>query len=139
LESRYALREIEGAIGRDCRRLEDGRRALFRHTLFHRIARNDFRERRDEISVLSASYIATACMASNPKIGIGRAVEIVSEMRRDLVRSVFPYIDLEEADKDIEDSDKPKSYEDYSEYFDELDRIEEEAVSGQNDIISEEE
>lgn len=111
--------------------MEDGRRASFRHTFFHRIARIDFLERRDEVAAISASYIATACMASNPRIGVDRAIEIVSGMRLDLVKSMFPYLDLDR-------EEKPKSYEDYSEYFDELDKLDAEAKTEQNDIISEE-
>ena len=70
-------------------------------------------------------------MASNPRIGVDRAIEIVSGMRLDLVKSMFPYLDLDR-------EEKPKSYEDYSEYFDELDRLDAEAKTEQNDIISEE-
>lgn len=131
MESRYALREIEGAIGRDCGRLEDGRRASFRHTFLHRKSRMDFLERRDEIAFLSTSLAATASLASNPRVDVDRAVELVADSRRALFRSVFPYADAAR-------EERPKDYDDYSEYFDELDRIEKEADTGQNDIISEE-
>ena len=117
MESRYALREIEGAIGYDCRRLEDGRRALFRHTLVHRMARRAFFERRDMMAVMGLSYSALSSFAANPRLDIDASRDVVGGARKSILEIVFPYLDFG-------DDKKPKTYEDYSEYFDELDAIE---------------
>jgi hypothetical protein len=123
LESRYALRELEGAIGYDCRRLEDGRRALFRHTLVHRIARRSFLERRDMMAVMGLSYSSLSSFAANPRLEIDASREVVGGARKALLEIAFPYLDFG-------DDKKPKTYEDYSEYFDELDEIEASKSSG---------
>ena len=130
--SRYALREIEGAIGYDCRRLDDGRRALFRHTFIHNRVRRDFRERRDVMMVLAASYLANSAFASRPDIGLDNAMDVIRESKSALLRSAFPHLRIDEP--------KPESSEDFDRYFDELDEIEAAAkAKGQeNDIIDKE-
>lgn len=115
--SRYALRELEGAIGYDCRRLEDGRRAVFRHTAIHKKARQAFFERRDLLRVLVASYASTASFAANPRFDTDVSIDVVKGGRSDLVKAAFPYLKTKE-------DDATKSYDDYSAYFDELDAIE---------------
>ena len=121
MASRYALRELEGAIGYDCRRLRDGRPALFMHTFLHRRARRDFFERRDLVDYLRMSYMSMSCISSNPRISIDEAIDVVAERRSSFMKAIFPYIDI-----DVNAGKKPKEmkYEDYSEYFDELDRLE---------------
>lgn len=108
---------MEGAIGYDCRRLEDGRRAIFRHTIVHKMARRAFFERRDMIAVMGLSYSALSSFAANPRLEIDSSREIVGGSRNTLLEIAFPYFDF-----GIQD--KPKTYEDYSAYFDELDEIE---------------
>lgn len=117
--SRYALRETEGAIGLDCRRLMDGRAAVFRHTPIHKRSRRDFLERRDTMSVLVSSMTATASICSRPGISLDSAVGMVNGIRTSLIKTVFPYLD-------VDDSSANAKEEDYDAYFDELDRIEEE-------------
>lgn len=130
MESRYALREIEGAIGYDCRTLEDGRRASFRHTLFHRKARRDFFERRDLVMVMQSTYLAMASLSANMRVDLDAARSIAASNRRALVRAAFPYMPEEKSE--IIDKDTG-----YDEYFDELDEIiakEKEAQEGPEDV-----
>lgn len=122
MASRYALREAEGAIGYDCRRLEDGRRALFRHTAVHRRARRDVLERRDLSAVLGATYVAAAARAANPRLDVDRASDAVADVRESFVRAAFPYLRQEPR--------RPRGYDDYGEYFDELDAIESAGAGG---------
>lgn len=116
--SRYALREVEVAIGYDCRRLDDGRRAFFRHTALHRRSRRDVLERRDLILALSSTYMATSSLASNPKMDVDSSIDVLADKRNELVQFLFPYFKAEK---------KEKTYEDYGKYFDELDEIERQA------------
>lgn len=132
MESRYALREIEGAIGYDCRTLEDGRRASFRHTLVHRKARREFFERRDIVMVMQSTYLAMASMSANMRVDLDAARSVAASNRRALVRATFPYICMPEEKQD----DAPKEQM-YDEYFDELDEIiarEKEAAEGTEDV-----
>lgn len=122
--SRYALREVEGAIGYDCRRLADGRRAVFRHTALHKAARHSILDRKDELSATIASYVAISSLASNPRFEIDAAKDAVKESWSSIVKVAFPYV---EARKET----GPKSYEDYSAYFDELDAIEAEKATSE--------
>ena len=119
--SRYALRETEGAIGLDCRRLHDGRVAMFRHTRIHRRTRRDFLERRDTMSILAATMLSTASIGSRPGIELRSVYESVNGTRMSLVKTMFPYLDMGE-----EPHANDASVDDYDVYFDELDRIEEE-------------
>lgn len=119
LDSRYALREVEVAIGYDCRRLDDGRRAVFRHTPIHTRARMDFLDRRDLSDVAKSSYLAIAALASNPRMDAGVSQNVIQSARESCLRTLFPYVKLEA-------KNKMNKYEDYEEYFDELDRIEKE-------------
>ena len=117
LESRYALRELEGAIGLDGRTLPDGRRAVFRHTMLHRRIRRDFLERRDLMHFLSMSMLATAAQSSARGINARAAMESMSSDRTSLMRIMFPYL---KSDAEDETSDEQRQYD---QYFDELDRI----------------
>jgi len=125
---------MEGAIGLDCRRLADGRKAKFGHTFLHRRFRRDFFERRDTVMLLMASYVATAGLASNIMVDLENAKEIVGDRRASLAKAMFPYVEFSVPKRD------PEKIEDYDEYFDELDAIDEEqkASNGENDIINKE-
>lgn len=115
MESRYALREFEGAIGYDCRLLEDGRKAVFWHTWIHRRCRRDILERRDLISVMQCGIMSSASILSHGKIDVDSAIESIDERRRFMLRIAFPYVRFGgDAGKDV----------DYDRYFDELDEIE---------------
>lgn len=111
MESRYALRELEGAIGYDCRCLPDGRRAIFRHTGLHRSLRREFFERRDLMAAMQSSFVAAAAA------GAGRraAFDIVEAKRRDMLQVMFPYIHF--------DAPAPVRTESIDDLFDELDSI----------------
>lgn len=119
MESRYALRELEGVIGLDLRRLEDGRRAVFRHTPLHRRTKRDFFERRDAMAVLSASLMAYAALGNRMEVTWQSCRDTVDEERRMLSEMAFPY--LGSSEKSAKDDGAGK----YDEYFDELDAIEE--------------
>ena len=130
MESRYALREIEGAIGYDCRTLEDGRRASFRHTLIHRKARREFFERRDLVMVMQSTYLAMASLSANMRVDLDAARSIAASNRRALVRAAFPYMPEEKKEE------VPKEQM-YDAYFDELDDIiarEKESAEGDGDV-----
>lgn len=118
--SRYALREVEVAIGYDCRRLDGGRRALFRHTGLHKRARRNVLERRDLILALSSSYMATSSLASNPRMDVGSSIDVLQDKREALIQSLFPYFKTDR---------REKSYEDYDKYFDELDELDRKSAS----------
>lgn len=113
--SRYALREVEASIGYDCRRLDGGRRASFRHTFLHKRSRRDLLERRDLLRVLGSSYVAMAALSADPRMDLDASLEAIGDVRESLLKSAFPYMKAKA---------KPKKYEDYSEYFDELDELE---------------
>ena len=115
MESRYALREFEGAIGYDCRLLEDGRKAVFRHTWIHRRCRRYILERRDLISVMQCGIMSSASILSHGKIDVDSAIESIDGRRRSMLKIAFPYIRF--------DGDRGKEV-DYDQYFDELDEIE---------------
>lgn len=115
MESRYALRSIEGVIGFDSRRLEDGRRAVFRHTIFHKRMRFDFFERRDAMYVLGSKLVSASALLSHPRASFQYAAEYVGEIRDSLARVAFPYVARKPAKKDGHEYDK---------YFDELDELE---------------
>lgn len=119
MESRYALRELEGAIGYDCRRLEDGRPAVFRHTLLHKRAKRGFYERRDAMLVLHASYIAMSALAANPRLDLDVVRDILKDQRSALVNTALPYL----KEKEPEEETKEQKTSRYDRYFDELDRI----------------
>ena len=115
MESRYALREFEGAIGYDCRLLEDGRKAVFLHTWIHRKCRRDILERRDLISVMQCGIMSSASILSHGKIDVDSAIESIDERRRFMFKIAFPYSRFYgDTGKDV----------DYDRYFDELDEIE---------------
>ena len=102
---------------------------MFRHTFLHKRARRDLLERRDLLRVLGSSYMAMSSMSSDPRMDLDAAMEAVGDIRESLLRSAFPYMSLKE---------KPKTYEDYSEYFDELDELERQAsldAKTPNDIM----
>ena len=70
-----------------------------------------------------------ASMASDPRMNFDASVEVVRDSRASMVKAAFPYLSLEE---------KPKTYDDYSEYFDELDELERQSSldgKGPNDIM----
>lgn len=118
--SRYALRSLECAIGYDCRRLEDGRKAVFRHTALSRRARMEFYERRDMMSVLESSLIAYAAFSSHIRVSPEAALDSIGIDRKSLLRIAFPYVDMSgDGNKDKID---PSS--EYDQYFDELDAME---------------
>lgn len=96
LESRYTLRELQGAIGYDCRRLHDGRLAEFRHTFIHRRIRRDFFDRQDAITVINASLMAISSLGSHYRIDITEAADMANASRSSLVKSAFPYMDFKE-------------------------------------------
>lgn len=110
------MREIQRAIGEFGCRGKTGAGQKFRHTAIRNRLIRDFLDRNDVLEVLRASYIAMACMSSNPRVVLDEASQIVKDARRTYVESLFPYIKKERSSE--------KSYEDYSEYFDELDAIE---------------
>ena len=132
MESRYALREIEGAIGLDCRRLRDGRVAVFRHTHIHRRTRREFLERRDIMSVLLAGMMSTASIGSRAGIPLSSAYEAVNGVRSSLIRTAFPYVDM-----DGDQQPREVATDDYDVYFDELDRIDEEGRKSSKDGLKE--
>lgn len=111
MESRYALRELECAIGYDCRFLADGRKAVFRHTSLHKRARRDFYARRDVLMVLQATLLSAASLGSHPRANLKTAADLVIESRKNLIHIAFPYLENEPV--------KPQK-EDYDAYFDEL-------------------
>lgn len=110
METRYALRELESAIGYDCRRLEDGRTAVFRHTGLHRRLRRDFYERRDVIAYYHTAFIAFAAGSA----GRPERLDEAEETRQSLLQTAFPYINF--------DQNRPRQ-ETYDDLFDELDAI----------------
>lgn len=106
MESRYALRELESVIGYDCRRLDDGRKAVFRHTGLHRKARRDYYERLDMKAALQANLFAVVLQ--------NMPLATVEEKRTNLLGVLFPYISF----------DAPKGQEEsIDDLFDELDAI----------------
>ena len=115
MESRYALRELQGVIGIDLRRLDDGRSAVFRHTGLHKKIKRDYFERRDVMLVLHASFMSVASVASHARMDIRKAIEVVAEDRSMFIKIAFPYIDV--------DKSETRSNEEYDKYFDELDEI----------------
>ena len=117
MESRYALRELEGVIGRDSGRLDDGRRALFRHTAFHRRLKRDFFERRDAIDVARVSFLSVSAMFSNPRVSLRDASDAIGDLRMKMLRTVFPYMDFKDVPKRVDEDDLDR-------YFDELEEIE---------------
>ncbi len=123
LESRYALREIECAIGYDCRMLEDGRKAVFRHTAVHKRSRRSILERRDLMLVIGASYVSSSAIASSLRISSESAYNVVEDRRTALMKTAFPYLGIDEKDeKDEWENDTSV----YDKCFDELDAMEEE-------------
>lgn len=106
MESRYALRELESVIGYDCRRLEDGRKAVFRHTGLHRRARRDYYERLDMKAAMQANLFAFGTRSMS--------LATVEERRMDLLGVLFPYISFEAPKVQVESID---------DLFDELDAI----------------
>lgn len=97
MESRYALREVQGAIGHDTRLLPDGRRADFRHTALHRALRRGYFELRDAMFVLHASLISASSLGSHARVDLAKAAEIVANDRRMFVKIAFPYADMSAA------------------------------------------
>ena len=108
------MREFEGAIGYDCRRLEDGRRALFRHTYVHKRTKRDVIERRDAICMLQASLMSSAGISSHYRIDVDLAFDVISDIRSKLFYLTFPYDGYRAT---------PHKSDEYDEYFDELDRL----------------
>jgi len=90
---------------------------VFRHTLIHKMARRAFFERRDMMAIMGLSYSALSSFASNPRLEMDTSIDIVGESRKSLLETAFPYFGFG-------GQTKPKTYDDYAEYFDELDRIE---------------
>lgn len=115
LESRYALRELEGAIGYDTRRLEDGRRAEFLHTVLHRHARRRFFERRDMAMLLGMTLVSVSELLSKPAFKAKTAVGLVEERRQLLADELFPYLH--------QDTKRQDDGSEYDVYFKELDAI----------------
>lgn len=113
------MRELEGAIGYDCRRLEDGRKAVFRHTWIHRKARREILERRDLIAVLQTSLCSVSALSSHYRLKIDSVVDFIEKRRIDMVRAVFPYVRVEDS-KPSESTIKGQTID---ELFDELDEI----------------
>lgn len=107
---------MQGAIGYDCRRLEDGRIASFRHTGLHRRARRDFFERCDLMSFLKITLSAASSISSNPRLEFSTSMDIVQDNRMSLLKTAFPYMDLDGVEK-------PNENVDYDALFDELDEI----------------
>ena len=132
MESRYALREIQGAIGRDCRKLEDGRRAVFRHTHLHKAARRYILERADLITVMYSSVISASAVASHHRIDVKSALDRIIESRRELINVAFPYFDLDKKQEDV-------SNEEYDKYFDMLEKIEKEKEEKKKNEVKKEE
>ena len=118
MESRYALREIECAIGRADVSAYGSRRMVFRHTPIHNRLRRDFMERKDAIVVLQASMISMACLGSNPRVDPSYASKLVLEKKNLLSNVVFPYFKIEE-----QSTTSASSEQDLDAYFDELDDI----------------
>ena len=137
MESRYALREIEGAIGYDLRKLEDGRKAVFRHTWLHKRLKRDFFERRDVSMVMACAFVAKACLASRPGLDTASAYDMAEEGRKSMVYVMFPYI---KSDSSSGESSEKTGKDSYDAYFDELEAIleKEKKLAGEagNDIIS---
>ena len=117
MESRYALRELEGAIGYDCRRLEDGRPAVFRHTSLHKRARRDYFELQDVKTAMRCSFVAAAARGARPTIGSEASASMAEEGRIALLKVLFPYNTFDKAPEVKEQS--------FDELFDELDMISE--------------
>lgn len=118
---------LEDAIGYDCRRLHDGRAAVFKHTYLHRIARRAFFERRDSILILMTSSVLNACVGSHPKFNVKASLEAVEKNREDLISTMFPY---------LEDEVHEREKKDYSAYFDELDAYEAEKRANRTNAVS---
>lgn len=116
MESRYALRSLEGVIGRDFRTIE-GRKAEFRHTPAHRRMVMGFLDRRDSMMVLQSLLLSTSSMLGNSRIDIGKAADAANEIRELLVKATFPYI----KNTPEETITRKQSYD---ELFDELEAIE---------------
>jgi hypothetical protein len=110
LETRYALRELESAIGYDCRRLEDGRAAVFRHTGLHRRLRRDFYERRDAVAYYHTAFVAFAAGSAGKPERLAEA----EETRQSLMRTMFPYLHFKQ---------EKTRQETFDDLFDELDEI----------------
>lgn len=92
------------------------------------MARRAFFERRDLLNVMCFSYVSMSSLASNPRFDIDVSKNLVSDSRSSFLRAAFPYFKFDSSDRAEE-----KSYEDYSEYFDELDRIEDEQKNAKLD------
>ena len=116
MESRYALREAQCAIGYDCRRLDDGRRAVFRHTKLHKLSRQYCLELEDIKSIMSSSVISSAAISSHGRIDISSAINNVIDCRKKLISISFPYLDIEGNKTSVEDGD-------YDKYFEKLDEM----------------
>ena len=114
------MRELEGAIGYDCRFLNDGRRAVFRHTALHKRSRRAFFERRDAMLLLHSSFVSNASLGANPRLDLKDSSEMVDKCRRSFIKMAFPYLEIDE---------KPSEPKDYDAYFDELDAIEAEKAA----------
>ena len=114
--SRYALRELECAIGYDCRGLEDGRRAEFRHTGIHRRAKRNLLERRDAIAVYGFTTCAMAAASSHQRINLSKAIDTIESARCNIVSTAFPYLSGKEAPVRVRQQTM-------DEMFDELDEI----------------
>lgn len=113
MESRYALRGLQGAIGNDCRRLEDGRKAVFRHTVLHKRARIDYYERRDAMLVLHASFMSVASLGSHARVDLEKAAEIVDEDRRMFIQVAFPYVHVEHKKTMSEEEENEMLFDEY--------------------------
>lgn len=124
MASRYALRELEGAIGLDCRTLRDGRKAEFLHTALYKRAKREFFERRDSIEYLRMSYMSVSCISANLRMDLDRMLDSVSRNRVALLSAMFPYVEFDADQENQKDGGGDVRYEDYEKYFDELDELE---------------
>jgi hypothetical protein len=88
---------------------------MFRHTGIHRRSKRNLFERRDAMLLLQSSFVSNSSMGSNPRLDIKESLEIVEECRRSFIKMAFPYLRID---------DGQKEHKNYDEYFDELDAIE---------------
>lgn len=132
MESRYALRELEGAIGSGPPSHSGQRVVKFAHTYLHRRAKRDLFERRDIMAFMMASYVAKSAFASSRYVDFDDAIATLGSLRDSVIKMAFPYVAIKEKKRD------PERYDDYKEYFDELDAIEaaEKGRADGNDIIN---
>ena len=98
----------------DTRHLEDGRRAIFRHSRVLKRAKHDFFERKEAMMIVQSSMLSASALGASMRLDIKSAMEVVEKRRNRLLKAAFPYLEIDSAPPRKNDSDK---------YFDMLDRL----------------